>query len=110
MTIEITKENFDLELAGNPEPALLLFWSERHEPGLPLLRRLESCEAARTLRICTLHTDRQRDAAMQFELQGIPTVFLLQNGQILSEWYAPQPESRLFTMVERFAAEARPII
>ena len=101
MMIQITKDNFEAEVAQARDGLLLLFWSEHHSLSSTSLEKLEDLTAGTALQFCTLHTNQQRDLAIQFELMGLPAAYLIRIGRIIYEWYAPQPESRLLETVEQ---------
>ncbi len=81
--IEVTKDNFNSEVAESPVPVLLDFWAEWCPPcrmQSPIVD--EIAEERRDIKVGKVNVDKQRELAEKFEVENIPTLVILDKGKI----------------------------
>jgi thioredoxin 1 len=87
-TFEFTDANFDAEAMKASMPVLVDFWAEWCMPCRALAPTID--DLAKTyqgkVRVGKVDTDKNQATAMKFQITAIPTVVLLQNGQIVKKW------------------------
>ncbi len=102
--IHVTDEAFERTVLESEIPTLVDFWAPWCGPCLmvaPILDKLAD-EYAGKLQVAKVNTDEQPKWAMQFGVQGIPTMLLVANGKVVHRQVGALPEPYLRDMVEEF--------
>ena len=81
-TIEATDQNFS-EIVGSSTPTLVDFWAEWCGPCKMMNGPLEELagEHSGKLTVAKLNVDENQQTAMSFEVMGIPTMIIFQDGE-----------------------------
>lgn len=81
---EFTDANFEEEVIKSDKPVLVDFWAEWCGPCKMLTPKIEAMagEYADRVKIGKLDTDANRDTAMKYRINAIPTVILFKNGEV----------------------------
>jgi thioredoxin 1 len=92
--LEITDANFDAEVANSDQPVLLDFWAEWCQPCKMLSPTIDALanEYKGKIKVGKVDTDSNRDTAIKFQIQAIPTVILFQDGKAVKTWQGVQPK------------------
>ena len=80
--IDLTKENFQVEITKSDQPVLVDFWAVWCGPCqmmAPILHELEA--EMPDVQIGKVNVDEQMDLARQFRVVSIPTLIIFKNGQ-----------------------------
>lgn len=80
--IDLTKENFQVEITKSDKPILVDFWAVWCGPCqmmAPILHELET--EMPDVQIGKVNVDEQMDLARQFRVVSIPTLIIFKNGQ-----------------------------
>lgn len=99
----VTDGTFEREVLRSPVPVLVDFWAPWCGPChmiAPVVEKL-AAEYAGRLRVAKVNTDENPQWASRYGVQGIPTLFLVKNGQIIDRLVGVQPEPVLRASVER---------
>jgi thioredoxin 1 len=81
---EFTDANFDAEVLKSPTPVLVDFWAEWCMPCRMLTPTIDAVaeEFAGKLKVGKVDTDANRDTALKYNINAIPTVMLFKNGEL----------------------------
>lgn len=102
--IHVTDEAFERKVLESETPTLVDFWAPWCQPCLmvaPILDKLAS-EYDGKLQIAKVNTDEHPKWAMQYGVQGIPTMLLIASGKVVHRQVGALPEPYLRDMVEEF--------
>jgi len=86
--IELTDATFDDVVNSSDVPVMVDFWAPWCGPCkmiAPLIDEIAD-EYAGKAKICKVNTDEDREAAVEYAINAIPTVILFKNGQIAKKW------------------------
>ena len=83
--ITVTSENFKTEVLNSPKPVLLDFWAAWCPPCMMQSPIIDEIAEQRTdIAIGKVNTDEQPELAGAFDVENIPTLVIIQNGEIKS--------------------------
>lgn len=81
---EFTDQNFESEVLKSDTPVLVDFWAEWCSPCRMLAPTIEKIagDYVGKVKVGKLDTDANRDTAMKYQINAIPTVLVFKNGQL----------------------------
>ncbi|MBX3376710.1 MAG: thioredoxin [Phycisphaeraceae bacterium] len=81
---EFTDANFEAEVVKSSTPVLVDFWAEWCMPCRMLTPTIDAvaAEFAGKVKVGKVDTDSNRNTAMRFQINAIPTVILFKDGQV----------------------------
>lgn len=83
--ITVTSENFKTEVLNSPKPVLLDFWATWCPPCMMQSPIIDEIAEQRTdIAVGKVNTDEQPGLAGAFNVENIPTLVIIQNGEIKS--------------------------
>ena len=91
---EFTDLNFENEVINSSQPVLVDFWAEWCMPCRMLTPTIEKLakDYAGKVKIGKLDTDANRDVAVKYSINAIPTVILFKNGQVAQKFVGLRQE------------------
>ena len=85
---EFTDANFDAEVLKASTPVLVDFWAEWCMPCRMLSPTIDAVadEFAGKIKVGKVDTDSNRDTAVKYQINAIPTVILFKGGQVAKKF------------------------
>jgi thioredoxin 1 len=92
--IEFSDGNFEQEVIKSELPVLVDFWAEWCMPCRMLTPTIEKLakDYSGKVKIGKLDTDANREVAIKYSINSIPTVILFKNGQVAQKFVGLRPE------------------
>ena len=85
---ELTDVEFDHVVHNSDIPVLVDFWAPWCGPCkmiAPIIEEIAG-EYVEKAKVCKINTDEHREAAVEFDINAIPTIILFKNGQVEKKW------------------------
>lgn len=100
--VHITDHTFDKEVLKADLPVLTDFWAEWCGPCRSIAPILEEIadEYDGKLKIVKLDVDENKQMAMRYGVQGIPTLMLFKNGQLVERLVGAIPKEQLVKVIQ----------
>ena len=102
MALEFTDDNFQEEVLNSNQPVLVDFWAEWCGPCRalgPMIDEL-SAEYEGKAKIGKLDIDTNRDAAMKYGIQSIPSIIIFKDGEVINKFVGISPKDELVSAID----------
>ena len=92
---EFTDQNFGDEVLKSSQPVLVDFWAEWCGPCRALAPTIEKLakDYSGKVKVGKVDTDVNRETALQYRIESIPTVILFRNGQVAQKFVGLRREA-----------------
>ncbi len=98
--LHITKETFEKEVLRSDKPVLLDFWASWCGPCRMLSPILdEIAEEREDIKVCKVNVDDEPELAAKYQVVSIPTVFVIQNGEITAQSLGAKPKPQILELL-----------
>lgn len=98
--VHITKANFESEVMTSEKPVLLDFFAEWCGPCKmvsPILEEIS--EENESIKICKIDVDHDPELANRFQIFSIPTLIVIDKGQILEKAVGARSKQQILKML-----------
>ena len=100
--IELTKQNFQSEVAESKEKVLIDFWASWCGPCRmvsPIVDEIAE-ESPAGVKVCKVNVDEQPEIAQQFQVMSIPTLLVMKDGKPVASSVGARPKQFIVKMIE----------
>ena len=102
MALEFTDDNFQEEVLDSSQPVLVDFWAEWCAPCRalgPVIDELSGAYEGKA-KIGKLDIDTNRDAAIKYGIQSIPSIIIFKDGEVLNKFVGISPKDELVSAID----------
>ncbi len=94
--VTITKQNFQQEVLNSDKKVLIDFWASWCGPCRMLSPIVDAvAEETPSVKVCKVNVDDEQELAMQFGVQSIPTLVVMENGAVVNKTVGVQPKENI---------------
>ena len=98
--IHVTKENFQKEVLESSKPVLVDFFATWCGPCRMLSPVLDEIAQERSdIKVVKIDVDQEQELAAQYRVVSIPSVFVIQNGEVTAQSLGAKPKHQLLAML-----------
>ena len=99
--LELNKDNFENEVLKSEKKVLIDFYADWCGPCRmvsPIVD--EIAEEHPEYKVCKVNVDEQPELAQKFEVMSIPSLFVLENGEIVNHATGARPKAQILEMLK----------
>lgn len=98
MITALTNDNYPQEVLKSDKPVLIDFWAEWCGPCRMMSEVVDDIAETRSdIKVCKVNVDDERDMAIKFGIDTIPTIILIKNGDTAGEAVGYMQKDELLT-------------
>lgn len=101
---QFTESNFDSEVINSEKPVLIDFWAAWCGPCKLITPEIEKLaeEKQNELKVGKLNVDENRDIAIKYGINSIPTLLLFKNGEVVKTLIGAMPKNKILSEISQF--------
>lgn len=99
--VKVNKSNFEQEVLNSEKKVLLDFYAEWCNPCRMLGPILDELAAEHPeYKVCKVNIDEEKELASRFEVMSIPSLFVMEKGEIVNSSLGLKPKAQLLKMLD----------
>lgn len=101
---QFTESNFDTEVINSEKPVLIDFWAVWCGPCKLITPEIEKLaeEKQNELKVGKLNVDENRDIAIKYGINSIPSLLLFKNGEVVKTLIGAMPKNKILSEISQF--------
>ena len=101
--LEFTDSNFESDVIQSDEPVLVDFWAPLCPPCNMIAPTIEeiAAEYSGRVRVGKLNTREAARSAVQYRIQGVPTLIVFKNGEVADTIVGAAPKEQITAMIDK---------
>ena len=105
--VTLTDENFEQEVGKSDKPVLVDFWAPWCMPCQMLAPAIEAIadKYSNKVKVGKLNTDENVNTAMQYQIRGIPSLLVYQNGEVVDRIVGVVPKESIEQVLNQYITE-----
>ena len=98
--IKVDKNNFESEVLNSEKKVLLDFYADWCGPCRMVAPIVEDlAEEHPEYKVCKINVDEQPELAVKFQVMSIPSLFVMENGEIVNQALGAKTKAQLLDML-----------
>ncbi|NCB74643.1 MAG: thioredoxin [Clostridia bacterium] len=98
--VTVTNDNFEKEVVNSSVPVLIDFWASWCGPCRMLSPVIEEIASeVKDKKICKVNVDEQPELARKFGVMSIPTLVVMNKGEMVKKSLGVQPKNAVLSML-----------
>ena len=98
--ITVTSQNFEKEVTSSEKPVLIDFWASWCGPCRMLSPIVdEIADEHDDIKVCKVNVDDEQELAGRFGVMSIPTLIVMQNGQLKNKSVGVIPKEKILSLI-----------
>ena len=99
--IELSQSNFEEEVLKSEKTVLVDFWAPWCGPCRMVSPIVDEIAEERSdIKVCKVNVDNEPELAAAFEVMSIPTLFVIKNGEVVSQSMGAKPKAQILAMLD----------
>ena len=102
--LHINNQSFQREVMESEQPVLLDFWSPRCGPCRAVLPIVDEIAGENpNIKVAKVNVEEQPELAMQFKIRSVPTLMVMQDGEIKNKSIGAKNKGSILSMLQSIA-------
>ncbi|MBQ3551865.1 MAG: thioredoxin [Clostridia bacterium] len=100
--IKVTNENFENEVLNASSKVLIDFWAPWCGPCRMVSPIIDEIgQEINTVKVVKINVDEEPELARKFKVMSIPTLIVMQNGEVLDRTVGAKPKADIIAMLDK---------